>query len=93
MIPSEIDRTIKLHIKLVNAIRFAVSYYFGLAIATVNSGGGEALINQMPQTQFKPEASEPRFWWTRERGRLDDGKCLKAVRPTGCRQPSSAGVP
>ncbi len=56
--PSEIDRTIKLHIELVNAIRFAVSHHFGLAIATTISGSGVVLINQTLQTQNEPEASE-----------------------------------
>ena len=36
-------------------------------IATTRAGSGVVLINQTPQTQDEPEASEPCFWWRRGR--------------------------
>ena len=36
-------------------------------VATTREGSGIALINQTPQTQDEPEASESCSWWRRER--------------------------
>ena len=40
------------------------------AVATTREGSGIALINQTPQTQGEPEASESCSWWRRERVEL-----------------------
>ena len=41
------------------------------AVATTREGSGIALINQTPQTQGEPEASESCSWW--RRGRVELG--------------------
>ena len=40
------------------------------AVATTREGSGIALINQTPQTQDEPEASESCSWWRRGRVEL-----------------------
>ena len=40
-------------------------------VATTREGSGIALINQTPQTQGEPEASESCSWW--RRGRVEPG--------------------
>ena len=39
-------------------------------VATTREGSGIALINQTPQTQDEPEASESCSWWRRGRVEL-----------------------
>ena len=53
--------------KPVVAIRPKPAFRPIFEVATTREGTGFALINQMPQTQYEPEASGLCFWWRRGR--------------------------
>ena len=53
--------------KSIVAIRPKPAFQPLFEIATTRAGSGVVLINQTPQTQNEPEASEPCFWWRRGR--------------------------
>ena len=57
--------------KAIAAIRPKPAFRPLFEIATTRVGSGVVLINQTPQTQDEPEASEPFFWW--RRGRVELG--------------------
>ena len=51
-------------------------------VATTRAGSGIALINQTPQTQDEPEASESCSWWRRGRVELPSKEVLSpSVHP------------
>ena len=56
--------------KAIVAIRPKPAFRPLFEIATTRAGSGVVLINQTPQTQDEPEASEPCFWWRRGRVEL-----------------------
>ena len=56
--------------KSVVAIRPKPAFRAIFEVATTRDGSGIALINQTPQTQGEPEASETRSWWRRGRVEL-----------------------
>ena len=56
--------------KSVVAIRSKPAFRPIFAVATTREGSGIALINQTPQTQGEPEASELCSWWRRGRVEL-----------------------
>ena len=56
--------------KCIVAIRPKPAFRPLFEIATTRAGSGVVLINQTPQTQDEPEASEPCFWWRRGRVEL-----------------------
>ncbi len=56
--------------KAIVAIRPKPAFRPLLEIATTRAGSGVVLINQTPQTQDEPEASESCFWWRRGRVEL-----------------------
>jgi len=49
------------------AIRPKPDFHSFFEVATTCEGSGIALINQTPQTQGEPEASESCSWWRRGR--------------------------
>ena len=53
--------------KSVVAIRPKPAFRPIFEVATTREGSGIALINQTPQTQDEPEASESCSWWRRRR--------------------------
>ena len=56
--------------KSVVAIRPKPAFRPIFEVATTREGSGIALINQTPQTQDEPEASESCSWWRRGRVEL-----------------------
>ena len=53
--------------KAIVTIRPKPAFRLLFEIATACEGSGIALINQTPQTQDEPEASESCSWWRRRR--------------------------
>ena len=67
--------------KSVVAIRPKAAFRPIFEVATTREGSGIALINQTPQTQDEPEASESYSWW--RRGRVNPQLCTKAESGVG----------
>jgi len=74
--------------KSVVAIRPKPAFRPIFEVATTRAGSGIALINQTPQTQDEPEASESCSWWRRGRVELHRERGLlywwrsSFIRPT-----------
>jgi len=65
------------------AIRPKPAFHPIFEVAITRKGSGIALINQTPQTQDEPEASESCSWWRRGRVELPVQKSSRLGYATG----------
>ena len=70
--------------KSVVAIRPKPAFRPIFEVATTREGSGIALINQTPQTQGEPEASESCSWWRRGRVELQTWPLQLWIHSVSC---------